>query len=419
MSNPQAVRRLQRRLRAHGSREGSGARRCKGGRRGSHRRYRVRVHPGDPRCVIALRKARRVVVKVGTSSLTRDDGRLEPEHVEGLVAELCALLEAGREVVCVTSGAIAAGLGPLGLEKRPKDMPSLQAAAAVGQSHLMDAYATAFESRGRACGQVLVTRSDFLHRQQYVNAQNTFQRLLALGAVPVVNENDTVSTDEIKFGENDLARCARREPRQSRRAGACSPMSTDCTTDATARVIGEVDDITPAIEALAGGSASSLGSGGMRSKLDAARIATASGVPVVIAGFGPGALKRVLRRRSRRHALPRSSVQAHVAQSMDRIRDDAARARRRRRRCPRGRRRTQPVPSGCRSEKRRRLLPAGGRGRDRGRERPGHRARARWVLVRRAAKDRRAGLRSRVQRGGRRARGRPSRRTCSPIGRSR
>ena len=241
----------------------------------------------------SLRSARRVVVKVGTSSLTRSDGRLAPDQVDALVAELCELLEAGREVVCVTSGAIAAGLGPLGLEKRPKDMPSLQAAAAVGQSHLMDAYATAFESRGRACGQVLVTRSDFLHRQQYVNAQNTFQRLLALGAVPVVNENDTVSTDEIKFGENDLLAALVANLVK----GDVLVMLSDVDglhDGKDGPVISEVDDITPEIEALAGGSASSLGSGGMRSKLDAARIASASGVSVVIAGFGKGALKRVL-----------------------------------------------------------------------------------------------------------------------------
>ncbi len=241
----------------------------------------------------SLRSARRVVVKVGTSSLTREDGRLAPDQVDALVAELCELLESGREVVCVTSGAIAAGLGPLGLEKRPKDMPSLQAAAAVGQSHLMDAYATAFESRGRACGQVLVTRSDFLHRQQYVNAQNTFQRLLALGAVPVVNENDTVSTDEIKFGENDLLAALVANLVK----GDVLVMLSDVDglhDGKDGPVISEVNDITPEIEALAGGSASTLGSGGMRSKLDAARIASASGVPVVIAGFGKGALARVL-----------------------------------------------------------------------------------------------------------------------------
>jgi glutamate 5-kinase len=157
----------------------------------------------------------------------------------------------------------------------------------------MDAYATAYESRGRACGQVLVTRSDFLHRQQYVNAQNTFQRLLALGAVPVVNENDTVSTDEIKFGENDLLAALVANLVK----GDVLVMLSDVDGLHDGRdgpVISEVDDISPEVEALAGGSASSFGSGGMRSKLDAARIATASGVPTVIASFGAKSLSRVL-----------------------------------------------------------------------------------------------------------------------------
>jgi glutamate 5-kinase len=152
----------------------------------------------------AVGSTRRVVVKVGTSAITDPRGRLDGGRVETFVAEICELLEAGREIVVVTSGAIAAGLGPLGLTRRPADMPTLQAAAAVGQSHLMDAYASAFEQRGRTCGQVLLTRSDVTHRHAYVNALNTFRRLIALGAVPVVNENDTVATDEIRFGENDL-----------------------------------------------------------------------------------------------------------------------------------------------------------------------------------------------------------------------
>jgi glutamate 5-kinase len=241
----------------------------------------------------SLKKARRVVVKVGSSSVTQSDGRLDPKRIDRLVEELCTLMTDGREIVCVTSGAIAAGIGPLGLKRRPKDMPTLQAAAAVGQSHLMDAYATAFESRGRACGQVLVTRSDFLHRQQYVNAQNTFQRLLALGAVPVVNENDTVSTEEIRFGENDLLAAL---VANLVKADVLVVLSdVDGLHDGrNGPVIDEVDQITPDIEKLAGGSASGVGSGGMRSKLDAARIATASGVPVVIAGFKANALTRVL-----------------------------------------------------------------------------------------------------------------------------
>lgn len=240
-----------------------------------------------------LRKAKRVVVKVGTTTLTRPSGTLDPRRVERLVEELCDLLDARREIVCVTSGAIAAGLGPLGLSRRPKDMPTLQAAAAVGQSHLMDAYASAFEGRGRVCGQVLLTRSDFVHRQQYVNALNTFRRLLALGAVPVVNENDTVAIDEIRFGENDLLAALVANLVQADVLVMLSDV--DGLHDGKGGpVISEVDAVTPEIERSAGGSSSAFGSGGMRSKLDAVRISTASGVPAVIAGFRRGALTRVL-----------------------------------------------------------------------------------------------------------------------------
>jgi glutamate 5-kinase len=239
-----------------------------------------------------LKDARRVVVKVGSSSLTKGD-RLDPSKVDRLVADLCALLASNYEIVCVTSGAVAAGLGPLNLTKRPRDMPTLQAAAAVGQSHLMDAYATAFESRGRVCGQVLLTRGDFVHRGQYVNAQNTFRRLLALGAVPVVNENDTVATDEIKFGENDLLAAL---VAQLVRADVLVMLSdVDGLHDGPdGPVIPEVERIDEGVDALAGASTSLVGSGGMRTKLDAARIATATGIPVVIARFKIGALKRIL-----------------------------------------------------------------------------------------------------------------------------
>jgi glutamate 5-kinase len=240
-----------------------------------------------------LRGAKRVVVKVGSTTLTRSSGRLDPARIDRLVDEFCDLLDEGKEIVCVSSGAIAAGLGPLKLSKRPKDMPTLQAAAAVGQSHLMDAYASAFERRGRVCGQVLVTRADFVHRGQYVNALNTFRRLIALGAVPVVNENDTVAIDEIRFGENDLIAAL---VANLVRADVLVLLSdVDGLHDGRdGPVIAEVARMTPEIMKLGGGSSSAFGSGGMRSKLDAARIATASGVPVVIARFGARALSRVL-----------------------------------------------------------------------------------------------------------------------------
>ena len=239
-----------------------------------------------------VRSARRVVVKIGSSSVTGRSGRLDPVRVDRFVGEMCELLDAPRELVCVSSGAIAAGLAPLRLARRPTDMPTLQAAAAVGQSHLMDAYATAFESRGRACGQVLLTRSDFVHRGQYVNALNTFRRLLALGAVPVVNENDTVATDEIRFGENDLLAAL---VANLVRADVLVLLSDvdGLHQGRDGPVIDEVQAITPEIERLAGG-AGAMGSGGMRSKLEAARIATTSGVPVVIARFRAGILSKVL-----------------------------------------------------------------------------------------------------------------------------
>lgn len=238
------------------------------------------------------REARRVVVKVGTMAITDERGRLAPDRVDAFAGELCSLVERSYEVVCVSSGAIAAGLAPLGLEKRPGDMPTLQAAAAVGQSYLMDAYASGFERRGHVCGQVLLTRQDFIHRHGYVNALNTFERLLALGAVPVVNENDTIATDEIRFGENDLLGAL---VANLVRADLLVMLSdVDGLHRADGAVLDEVEAITGEVEGLAGGSISGLGSGGMRSKLTAARIATSSGVPVVIARFSPGAVDRVL-----------------------------------------------------------------------------------------------------------------------------
>jgi glutamate 5-kinase len=239
-------------------------------------------------------RGKRVVVKIGSTSLTLRSGRLDPSRVDVLVADLVDLLADGRELVCVTSGAVAAGLEPLGLSRKPKDMPTLQAAAAVGQSHLMDAYQTAFESRGRVCGQVLLTRSDFLHRGQYVNAQNTFRRLMALGAVPVVNENDTVATDEIRFGENDLLAALVANLVGADALVLLSDVDGLHEGGAGGPLIDEIDTITAEIDAMAGGSESGIGSGGMRSKLNAARIATASGVSVVIARARDGVVKEIL-----------------------------------------------------------------------------------------------------------------------------
>ena len=151
----------------------------------------------------ALGDARRIVIKVGSSSLTGDDGRLDVEALRALVAVLARRRLAGGQVVLVTSGAIAAGLAPLGLTSRPRDLATAQATASVGQGLLIARYTEAFATHGLRVGQVLLTSEDTVRRIHYRNAQRALERLLALGVVPVVNENDTVATDEIRFGDND------------------------------------------------------------------------------------------------------------------------------------------------------------------------------------------------------------------------
>src|SRR3982751_3062236 len=150
-----------------------------------------------------LPTAGRVVVKVGSSSLTTPDGMVDDVRLKGLVDALAGHRQRGTEVVLVSSGAIAAGLGPLGLAKRPRDLATQQAAASVGQGRLLARYTAAFGGHGLRVGQVLLTAEDVIRRTHYANARRTLYRLLQLGVVPVVNENDTVATDEIRFGDND------------------------------------------------------------------------------------------------------------------------------------------------------------------------------------------------------------------------
>src|SRR3954452_25607061 len=147
--------------------------------------------------------ARRVVVKVGSSSLTRRGGAIDDERIAALVTAIAARVAAGGQVLLVSSGAIAAGLAPLGLPRRPRDLATQQASASVGQGLLLARYAESFGRRGLIAGQILLTAEDVVRRTHYANAQRTLYRLLGLGVVPVVNENDTVATHEIRFGDND------------------------------------------------------------------------------------------------------------------------------------------------------------------------------------------------------------------------
>ena len=235
----------------------------------------------------AVAKARRIVVKVGSSSLTTTAGGLDGKRLTALADVLAALRAAGREVVLVSSGAIAAGLAPLGLAHRPRDLATQQAAASVGQGLLVARYADAFAIHGLRVGQVLLTVDDMTRRAHYRNAYRTLHKLLALGVLPVVNENDTVATHEIRFGDNDrLAALVA----QLVHADALVLLSdVDGLYDGNPRRAGatKIAEVTdPAdLDGLQIGRTgrSGLGSGGMQTKVEAARIATGSGIDVVLA----------------------------------------------------------------------------------------------------------------------------------------
>ena len=237
----------------------------------------------------------RMVVKIGTNLLTAADGSLNQERIESLVDAIVQIKTGDDEVVIVTSGAIGAGMGKLKIESRPKSLKEKQALAAIGQPLLMDIYQTAFSEKGITIAQVLLTRHDFIDRQRYLNARNTLVRLLEWDVVPIINENDTIAVEEIdlKFGDNDTLS-----------ALVAAKVSADLLVIFTdvdglykgipgaSELVTKVDKITKEIEDYASGDSSSgKGVGGMRTKIAAAKIATAAGVNVVIAnGQNPGVL---------------------------------------------------------------------------------------------------------------------------------
>lgn len=236
--------------------------------------------------------ARRIVVKVGSSSLTTAEGGLDPSRLDALVDALAARRTAGSQVVLVSSGAIASGLAPLGISRRPRDLATQQAAASVGQLVLGHAYVSSFSRYGLRVGQVLLTSDDVVRRSHYRNAQRTLSRLLALGVVPVVNENDTVATEEIRFGDND-----RLAALVAYLVGADALVllsDVDALYDGDprrkeAKRIAEVVDHTDVEHVQADNSGSDLGTGGMATKLASARLASAAGVPVLLAAANDAA----------------------------------------------------------------------------------------------------------------------------------
>ena len=239
-----------------------------------------------------------IVVKVGTASLVGSDGEPDDERLSALVAGIKALRDREIDVVLVSSGAIAAGLPSLGFATRPADIPSLQAAAAVGQGRLLARYTRLLKESDLLGAQLLLTRYDFMHRQQYLNARNTLQRLLSLGAVPIVNENDTIAVDEIRFGDNDRLAALVANLAQAKLlvllTDAGGLHAADPKRDPESPVLDEVVEITPELERAAGGRGSELASGGMASKVAAAWVATFSGVAVVVGDASdPEALVKV------------------------------------------------------------------------------------------------------------------------------
>lgn len=234
---------------------------------------------------------RRIVIKVGTSTLTHPTGQTNLRRMAELARVISDLLNAGSEVVLVSSGAIGVGAGKLGLRGRPGDTPGRQAAASVGQCELMFIYDKLFGEYGHTVAQLLVTKSDFDDEERRGNLLNTFERLLEYGALPVVNENDSVAVEEIVYGDNDCL-----SAHVARLLGAdLLIILTDCEglydrdpgRHADARLIPVVAAVTPEIEAQAGGAGSALGTGGMLTKLHAARIAAGAGIDTVVAAGEP------------------------------------------------------------------------------------------------------------------------------------
>ena len=230
-----------------------------------------------------------VVAKIGTSSVTDAHGEIVVDAIEKLCAEVAAVRAADHRVIVVTSGAIGAGLPALGLggDRRPKDPVTLQAVSAVGQSRLMQVYNQALAGHGLVAGQVLIAPLDFMDRRQYLQARGTLTRLLELGVVPVVNENDAIADDEIRFGDNDrlAALVAHLVDADTLVLLTDTPglLTADPRLDAGASLIEEIVEVDHELEQRAGGAGSARGSGGMATKIAAAKIAAWSGVRTVIA----------------------------------------------------------------------------------------------------------------------------------------
>lgn len=242
---------------------------------------------------------KRLVVKIGSNILAEKGAGLDTRRISSIARDISALHDGGYDIVVVSSGAVAAGMRKLGLKERPRDIKLKQAAAAIGQSNLIWAYERSFGDYGKKVAQVLLTRDDFSDRKRYINSKNTLLTLLSYRVVPVINENDTVATDEIKFGDNDYLASLVAGLVESERLIILSDVeglySEDPRRNPGARLMEYVDEITPELEERAGGAGSIVGTGGMYSKILAAKRAVSNGIPVhIISGRKEGLLNELI-----------------------------------------------------------------------------------------------------------------------------
>lgn len=245
-----------------------------------------------------LQKKNRIVVKVGSSTLTHETGKLNYHRIERLAMEIADLANQGKEMVLVSSGAVSAGMGPLGLSARPKTIREKQAVAAVGQGVLMHTYEKMFREYGQTVGQVLLTRMDAQDRKKFMNSRNTLLTMLQMGVIPIINENDVVAIDEFKIGDNDTLSAMVSNFIEADLLIILSDVdglyTANPQTHPEARIIPVVTEVDKHVYDIAGGAGSSIGTGGMYTKIQAASIATSSGVDMVIAsGSEDGVLRRI------------------------------------------------------------------------------------------------------------------------------
>ena len=241
----------------------------------------------------------RIVIKIGTSTLTYQNGCVNIRRIESFCKIVSDIMNAGCEIILVSSGAIGMGVGKLGLSERPADIAGKQAAAAVGQCELMYIYDKEFGTHNRTVAQILLTAPDLKNNDRHTKFNATLERLIALGVLPIINENDTVATEEIEFGDNDTLAALVAESAKADMLVLLSDIdglyTSDPRKDNVATIISEVHEITPEIEALGGGAGSRLGTGGMATKIRAAKIAHNAGCDMIITnGAYPELLYKII-----------------------------------------------------------------------------------------------------------------------------